>query len=133
MFALSTMICAVDDASPPPPPPLLLLLQVSGTKKVSRYHPPAVREGLVQLEVAKERLAATAVEAYSRFLGEFAQHYPACKVRCLLGGREIPVTVLVQGNVMLEWQLLAHVRFSTSNVITSTAMVAPAAGLLGQA
>jgi hypothetical protein len=33
-----------------------------------------VREGIIQLEVAKERLAATAAEAYSRFLGEFDTH-----------------------------------------------------------
>lgn len=47
---------------------------------MGRYHPPAVRDAILQLAIARERLATTAKNAYNRFLGDFVPLYPVCKV-----------------------------------------------------
>ncbi len=36
---------------------------------------------MLELAVARERLEATALGAYQRFLGGFRAHYPTCRVR----------------------------------------------------
>lgn len=49
--------------------------------QVGRYHPPAVRQGVITLDVARERLAAAAQRAWGAFLALFSQqHYAVCKV-----------------------------------------------------
>jgi hypothetical protein len=49
--------------------------KVCSTKKMNRFHPPEVKQGLQQLEIAKEHLQAAALTAWEAFLGEFALHY----------------------------------------------------------
>ncbi|KAL3139906.1 hypothetical protein ABBQ38_004198 [Trebouxia sp. C0009 RCD-2024] len=49
--------------------------KVCSTKKMNRFHPPEVKQGLQQLEIAKEHLQAAALAAWEAFLGEFALHY----------------------------------------------------------
>ncbi len=49
--------------------------KVCSTKKMNRFHPPQVKQGLQQLEIAKEHLQAAALAAWEAFLGEFALHY----------------------------------------------------------
>ena len=49
--------------------------KVCSTKKMNRFHPPEVKQGLQQLEVAREHLQAAALAAWEAFLGEFALHY----------------------------------------------------------
>lgn len=49
--------------------------KVCSTKKMNRFHPPEVKQGLQQLDVAKEHLQAAALAAWEAFLGEFALHY----------------------------------------------------------
>lgn len=49
--------------------------KVCSTKKMNRFHPPEVKQGLQQLEIAKEHLQAAALAAWEAFLAEFALHY----------------------------------------------------------
>lgn len=49
--------------------------KICSTKKMNRFHPPAVLKGLQQLQVAQEHLQAAAQAAWEAFLGEFALHY----------------------------------------------------------
>ncbi len=49
--------------------------KVSGTKKVNRFRPPAVRDALAALERARERLGLAAEAAWRAFLAEFGGHY----------------------------------------------------------
>lgn len=49
--------------------------KVCSTKKMNRFHPPEVKQGLQQLDIAKEHLQAAALAAWEAFLGEFALHY----------------------------------------------------------
>lgn len=62
------------------------MLQVCGTKKVARYHAPAVKQGMAALARAQEQQAATAHAAWQALLGSFsAQHHATC--RCVVWGR----------------------------------------------
>ena len=49
--------------------------KVCSTKKMNRFHPPEVKQGLQQLDIAKEHLQAAALAAWEAFLGEFSLHY----------------------------------------------------------
>ena len=49
--------------------------KVCSTKKMNRFHPPEVKQGLQQLDIAKEHSQAAALAAWEAFLGEFALHY----------------------------------------------------------
>ena len=49
--------------------------KIAGTKKVNRYRPPEVRDAVKELEMARERLAAAADQAWQDFLGDFAALY----------------------------------------------------------
>ena len=49
--------------------------KIAGTKKVNRFRPPAVRDAVQELELARERLQATADRTYQDFLGSFASLY----------------------------------------------------------
>ena len=49
--------------------------KVSSTKKVNRYHPPAVRSALQALEVAQEEYTATCKAAWKGFLEDFGNQY----------------------------------------------------------
>jgi hypothetical protein len=59
-------------------------VKVSGTKKVNRFQPPEVREALVELELARERLQLAADQVYSDLpvhcLALLSPPYPQCIV-----------------------------------------------------
>ncbi|KAF5839839.1 muts domain V-domain-containing protein, partial [Dunaliella salina] len=59
--------------------------QICATQKVTRYHPPAVRDAINELLVAKERQAATASAAWFSFLkNDFGvQHYAQLKAAAM--------------------------------------------------
>jgi hypothetical protein len=44
-----------------------------------RYHPPEVKEGMHQLDMARELLQAACATAWSDFLGDFGASYSRCK------------------------------------------------------
>lgn len=48
---------------------------MSGTKKVNRFLPPAVKAAETQLELAAERLQLAAARAWTAFLTEFGGWY----------------------------------------------------------
>eukprot|EP00873_Tetraselmis_striata_P036058 jgi/Tetstr1/456322/TSEL_004102.t1 len=49
--------------------------KVCSTKKVDRYHPPAVKEGIHALEMAAERRHQACKAAWLQLLDDFAMHY----------------------------------------------------------
>jgi hypothetical protein len=58
-------------------------LQVCATKKVCRYHTPAVKEGMAALARAQEQQAATAHAAWQALLAAFStQHHATCRCDC---------------------------------------------------
>mmetsp|Transcript_18799 Transcript_18799/g.52391 ORF Transcript_18799/g.52391 Transcript_18799/m.52391 type:complete len:1108 (-) Transcript_18799:16-3339(-) len=50
-------------------------VKVCSTKKVDRYLPPTVKEGIARLEQAQERRHRTCKDAWSAFLDDFSKHY----------------------------------------------------------
>jgi DNA mismatch repair protein MSH3 len=53
-------------------------MQVCATKKVCRYHPTEVKQGMAALARAQEQLQAACAAAWSQLLRGFtAAHYPA--------------------------------------------------------
>jgi hypothetical protein len=55
-------------------------MQVCATKKVCRYHTPAVKEGMAALARAQEQQAATAHAAWQALLAAFStQHHAVCR------------------------------------------------------
>jgi hypothetical protein len=60
--------------------PVSCHMQVCATKKVCRYHTPAVKEGMAALARAQEQQAATAHAAWQALLADFsAQHHATCR------------------------------------------------------
>ncbi|GMH38216.1 hypothetical protein BSKO_06100 [Bryopsis sp. KO-2023] len=53
--------------------------KICGTKKVDRYHPPEVKQGIQELELAQDELNIAARKTWSDFLSEFSQHYATCR------------------------------------------------------
>ena len=49
--------------------------KISSVKKFNRFRPPEVVEAVKKLEMAKERLQASAEEAYSELLGSVSSLY----------------------------------------------------------
>ncbi len=50
-----------------------------GTKKVNRFHPPAVTKALATRDIAKEQLQASCSAAWSQFLADFLGRYAVCR------------------------------------------------------
>ncbi len=56
--------------------------QVPSTKRMSRFYPPDMKQGLQRLDIAKGHLQAAALAAWEAFLLEFALYYTSCCHGC---------------------------------------------------